>query len=155
MSSRCFFLILIFKNYWNITYLQETGKIRNKVTYSFTIYYNFFKVDKLRFLVGVSVSNSQKLIEWIYREVEELEQPYRGLECKSRKSGNTWSNRQFWPWSIEWSRAKANWGLPREHTGHSKHPFPTTQEKTLHMDITRCSTPKSDWLYSLQPKIEI
>ena len=27
--------------------------------------------------------------------------------------------------------------LPREHTGHSKHPLPTTQEKTLHMDITR------------------
>ena len=25
----------------------------------------------------------------------------------------------------------------REHTGHSKHPLPTTQEKTLHMDITR------------------
>ena len=22
----------------------------------------------------------------------------RGLECKSRKSGNTWSNRQIWPW---------------------------------------------------------
>ena len=34
--------------------------------------------------------------------------------------------------------------LPRECTGHSKHPFPTTQEKTLHMDITRWSTPKSD-----------
>ena len=27
--------------------------------------------------------------------------------------------------------------LPREHTGHSKHPLPTTQETTLHMDITR------------------
>ena len=27
--------------------------------------------------------------------------------------------------------------LPREHTGHSKHPLPTPQEKTLHMDITR------------------
>ena len=26
----------------------------------------------------------------------------------------------------------------------SKHPLPTTQEKTLHMDITRWSTPKSD-----------
>ena len=26
--------------------------------------------------------------------------------------------------------------LPRERTGHSKHPLPTTQEKTLHMDIT-------------------
>ena len=29
-------------------------------------------------------------------------------------------------------------------TGHSKHPLPTTQEKTLHMDDTRWSTPKSD-----------
>ena len=26
----------------------------------------------------------------------------------------------------------------------SKHPLPTTQEKILHMDITRWSTPKSD-----------
>ena len=34
--------------------------------------------------------------------------------------------------------------LPRERTGHSKHPFSTTQEKTLHMDITRWSVPKSD-----------
>ena len=34
--------------------------------------------------------------------------------------------------------------LPRKSTGHSKHPLPTTQEKTLHMDITRWSTSKSD-----------
>ena len=101
---------------------------------------------------------------------------YRGLECKSRKSRNTWNNRQICPWSTEWSRAKANRVLPTECTGHSKYPLPTTQEKTLHMDITRWSTlkslkqspafqssslyvlwwskPKSDWLYSLQPKME-
>ena len=54
---------------------------------------------------------------------------YRGLECKSRKSRNTWSNRQIWPWSTEGSRAKTNRVLPRECTGHSKHPLPTTQEK--------------------------
>ena len=24
-----------------------------------------------------------------------------GLECKSRKSRNTWSNRQIWPWNVE------------------------------------------------------
>ena len=24
---------------------------------------------------------------------------YRGLECKSRKSSDTWSNRPIWPWS--------------------------------------------------------
>ena len=34
--------------------------------------------------------------------------------------------------------------LPRKCTGHSKYPLPTTQEKTLHMDITKWSTPKSD-----------
>ena len=72
---------------------------------------------------------------------------YRGLECKSKKSRNTWSNMQIWPWSTEWSRAKANRVLPRECTGYSKHSLPTTQEKTLHMDITRWSTLKSDWLY--------
>ena len=34
--------------------------------------------------------------------------------------------------------------LPRECTGYSKLPFPTTQEKMLHMDITRWSILKSD-----------
>ena len=38
---------------------------------------------------------------------------YRGLECKSRKSRNTWSNRQIWPWNTKWSRAKTNRVLPR------------------------------------------
>ena len=50
----------------------------------------------------------------------------------SRKSRNTWSNRQICPWNMEWSRAKVNRVLPREHTGHSKHLLPTTQEETLH-----------------------
>ena len=57
---------------------------------------------------------------------------YRGLECRSRKSRNTWSNRQIWPWNTEWCREKANRVLPREHTNHSKHPLPTTQDKTTH-----------------------
>ena len=73
---------------------------------------------------------------------------YRGLECKSRKSRNTWNNRQIWPWSTEWSRAKASIVLPRECTGYSKHPLSTTQARTVHMDITKWSKPKSDWLYS-------
>ena len=76
-----------------------------------------------------------------------------GLECKSRKSRDTWSNRQIWPWSTKWSREKSNRVLWRERTGHSKHPLPT-QEKILHMDINRRSIPKSDWLHSLQPKME-
>ena len=107
-------------------------------------------------------SNAEEVeVEWFYEVLQDLLEltpkkrcPYhqRELECKSRKSRNTWSNRQIW--STEWSRAKANSVLPRECTGRSKHPLPTTQEKTLHMDITRWSTPKSDWLCSLQPKME-
>ena len=34
--------------------------------------------------------------------------------------------------------------LPGERTGHSKHILPPTQEKTLHMDITRWSIQESD-----------
>ena len=114
--------------------------------------------------VYVLTSNAEKAeVEQFY---EDLQDPleltlkkrcpfhYRGLECKSRKSRNTWSNRQIWPWNAERRRAKANRVLPRKCTGHSNHPLPTTQEKTLHMDITRWSTPKSDWLYYLQPKME-
>ena len=41
-------------------------------------------------------------------------------------------------------QGKTNRVLPRKCTGHSKHPLPTTQEKTLHMDITRWSTSKAD-----------
>ena len=43
-----------------------------------------------------------------------------------------------------WNEAgQTNRVLPRKCTAHSKH-LPTTQEKTLHMDFTRWSTPKSD-----------
>ena len=48
---------------------------------------------------------------------------YRGLKCISRKSRDTWSNRQVWSWSTKWSSAKANKVLSREHASHSKHPF--------------------------------
>ena len=76
----------------------------------------------------------------------------RGLKCKSRKARDNQNNRQVWFWSTKWSRAKANRVLSREHAGHSKHPFQTTQETTLHIDITRWSILKSDWLCSLKLK---
>ena len=91
-------------------------------------------------------SNAEEAeVEWFYEDLQdllELTPPkrcpfhYRGLECKSRKSRNNGSNRQIRPWNAEWSRAKTNRFLRRKCTGHSKHPLPTTQEKTLHMDIT-------------------
>ena len=109
-------------------------------------------------------SNAEEAeVEWFCEDQQDLLElipkkrcpcHYRGLECKSRKSRDTWSNRQIWPWSTKWGRSKPNRVLPRECTGHNKDSLPTTQEKTLHMDITRWSIPKSDWLYSLQPMME-
>ena len=101
------------------------------------------------------------LFEWFYEDLQDLlgltpkkrcPFHYRRLECKSRKSRNTWSNRQIWPWSTEWAGEQRLIEFCQGNALVSKHPLPTPQEKTLHMDITRWSTLKSDWLYSLQPK---
>ena len=75
----------------------------------------------------------------------------QGTGIQNRKPKNSWNNRQIWPWSTERSRANANRVLPRE----CKHPLPTTQEMTLHMDITRLWILKLDWLYSLNPRWRI
>ena len=55
-------------------------------------------------------TNEKAQVEQVYEDLQdllELTPPkrcpfhYRGLDCKSRKSRNTWSNRQIWPWSTE------------------------------------------------------
>ena len=46
--------------------------------------------------------------------------------------------------NLKENKTKVSRVLPRERAGHSKHPLPTTQEMTLHMDIMRWSIPKSD-----------
>ena len=125
----------------------------------FMIYFNDEKMPRITIHI-CHFSQTLRTVLWRPTRTSRTNTPkrcpfhYRGLECKSRKSRDTWSNRQIWPWGTKWSRAKANSVLPRERTGHSKHSLPTTQEKTLHMDITRWSMRKSDWLYSLQPEME-
>ena len=69
------------------------------------------------------------MILWVHIRTSRTNTPkrcpfrYRGLESKSRKSRDTWSNKQICPWNTEWSKAKANGVFPRECTGHSKHPL--------------------------------
>ena len=53
-------------------------------------------------------SNAEEAeVEWFYEDLLELTPKkrcpfhYRVLECKSRKSRNTWSNRQIWLWNTE------------------------------------------------------
>ena len=61
--------------------------------------------------VYAPTSNAEEAeVEWFYENLQDLLEitlkkrcpfHYRGLECKSSKSRNTWSNRQIWPWSTE------------------------------------------------------
>ena len=61
--------------------------------------------------VYAPTSNAEEAeVERFYEDLQDLleltqKKPcpfhYRGLECKSRKSRNTWSNRQIWPWNTE------------------------------------------------------
>ena len=61
--------------------------------------------------VYAPTSNAEEAeVEWLYEDLQDLSEltpkkrcpfHYRGLECKSRKSRNTWSNRQIWPWNVE------------------------------------------------------
>ena len=87
--------------------------------------------------VYAPISNAEEVeVEWFYEDLQELlelkpkNMPFllQGLECKSRNSRNTWSNRKIWSWSTEWSKAKVNRVFPREHTSHRKYPLPTTHE---------------------------
>ena len=63
--------------------------------------------------VHAPTSNTEEAeVEWFYEDLQDLLEltpkkrrrrrcpfHYRGLECKSRKSRNTWCDRQIWPWS--------------------------------------------------------
>ena len=59
--------------------------------------------------VYAPTSNAEAEVEQFYEDLQDLLEltpkkcpfHYQGLECKSRKSKNTWSNRQIWPWNAE------------------------------------------------------
>ena len=52
-------------------------------------------------------SNAEETeVEWFYEDLQDLVEKrysfyYRGLEYKSRKLRDTWSNKQIWPWSTK------------------------------------------------------
>ena len=55
-----------------------------------------------------TTNDEEAEVEGFYEDLQELLEinqkkmiSSRVLECKSRKSRNTWSNRQIWPWNTE------------------------------------------------------
>ena len=58
-------------------------------------------------VIQVCINAEEADVEQFYEDLLEIAPKkrcpfhYKGLECKSRKSRDTWSNRQIWPWSTE------------------------------------------------------
>ena len=59
---------------------------------------------------GLTSNAEEAEVEWFYEDLQDVLEltPKKdvlfiiwGLECKSRKSTDTWGNRQIWPWSAE------------------------------------------------------
>ena len=69
-----------------------------------------------------TTNDKEAKVEWFYEDLQDFLEltpkkchfHHRELECKSRKSRDTWSNRQVW--NTKWSKAKANRILSRKHT---------------------------------------
>ena len=115
--------------------------------------------------VYAPTSNAEEAeVEWFYEDLQDLlgltntqkrcPFHYSKLECKSRRSRNTWSNRQIWLWNTQWSRAKTDRVLPRKCTGHKKTPSSNnTREDSIHGHHQRVNT-EIRLIYSLQTKME-
>ena len=71
-----------------------------------------FNITVIR-VYAPSTNAEEAEVEWLYEDLQDLLEltprkrclfHHTGLECKSRKSRDTWSNTQVWPWSTKWSR---------------------------------------------------
>ena len=68
--------------------------------------------------VYAPTSNAEKAeVEWFYEDLQDLLEltckkrcPFHhiGLECKSSKTRDSWSNRQVWPWNTNQSRGNGS-----------------------------------------------
>ena len=103
--------------------------------------------------VYAPISNTEETeVEWSYENLQDLLEltPQKDVlfiigvwnaKVGSQETPGVTGKVGFGMQNETWQRLRV---LPRKCTGHSKHPLPTTQKKTLYMDITRWSTPKSD-----------
>ena len=106
-----------------------------------------FNITVIR--VYVPTSNTEAEVHWFYKPKRSSGSNtkkrcpfhHRGLEYKSQEILGITDKFDLGAQNEAGQRLTV---LSREHTGHSKHPFPTTQETTLHPDITRWSILKSD-----------
>ena len=106
---------LFFYFFYHHALFFNTGKF-----YMVMIYFPFHRQINIRknnravitvIQVYATTTNAKDAeVEWFDETLQELLEltpkkrypfHHKGLECKSRKSGDTWSNRQVWPWSTK------------------------------------------------------
>ena len=100
------------------------------------------------------ISSLSHSIVFLYFSVLISEEGFLISPCYSLELCNQMGISFLFSFAFPFSSFQAIWRPHQTAILRSKHPLPTTQEKTLHMGVTRWSTPKSDWLHSLQPKME-
>ena len=103
--------------------------------------------------VYAPTSNTEEAeAEWFYEDLQDLLEltpkkryplHYRGLECKSRESRNTWSNRQIWL-GVQNGAGQRLIEFCQENTLVIANTVFQQHKRRLYMDITRWSTPKAD-----------
>ena len=96
-------------------------------------------------LKKLKLNGSMKTYKTFYNTQKRCPFHHRGLECKVGSQEIPGVTGKFgFGVQNEGGQSLTEFYPVRELTGHSKHPLPTTQEKTLHMDITRWTILKSD-----------
>ena len=72
--------------------------------------FNMVEVIQVIQVYAPNSNTEEAEVEQFYEDLQDLVElthkkrcpfQYRGLECYSRKSRDTWSNRQIWPWNAE------------------------------------------------------
>ena len=103
--------------------------------------------------VCVPISNAEEAeIEWFYEDLQDLLELISKIDILfmigdwnvklgSQEIPGVTSKSGFQVQNEAGPRLRV---LPRERAHHSKYPLPTTQEKTLTMEVTRWSISKSD-----------
>ena len=97
-------------------------------------------------------TNTQKVLELTPKKRCPFH--HRGLECKSRKSRDIWNYMQVDLEVQNEARQRLTELSQKNMPVIANTLFQQLKETILHMDITRWSIPKSDWLCTLKSKME-
>ena len=113
-------MLIIKKRVWNAVL---RGNLKNNRMTSVHFQSKPFNITVIQVYTPITNAEEDE-VEWFYEDLQEILKliPQKDVllitgDWNAKVKRDTWSNRQIWPWSIKWSRAKANRVWPRQRTG--------------------------------------